>query len=291
MLSVVNHELESDERTKKRGKSECLCETSVRDQTYPTKLGRIVQLLALVRMGVLFLSASAKLGKATKKGPARRRCRAEVRVNTATSFAVRRSALHLPFHAERDRATTDGNMVQRRVLRDDGDTRCGRKSAKRQMSVGTKWEPSAEFRFGSRKIADRRRNRRSWPRALGWSEEFVCVRISVRPRFLVSHDPDERRAHVLPPAPGKRRRSVDRRLAKTGIETGRLRSRTAAAPVSPHVDVECELAVTAGWPVIQQIEFCVSACQREWAARGRFMRRPPRQPHAGISLAATEAAR
>lgn len=38
-------------------------------ETYPTKLGRMVQLLALVRIAVLFLSASARLGKATKKGP------------------------------------------------------------------------------------------------------------------------------------------------------------------------------------------------------------------------------
>ncbi|KAI3477882.1 hypothetical protein L1887_60188 [Cichorium endivia] len=46
-------------------------------------------------------------------------------------------------------------------------------------------------------IADRGHER------LAGRKNFVCVRISVRPRFLVSHDPDERRAHVLPPAPGK----------------------------------------------------------------------------------------
>ncbi len=87
---------------------------------------------------------------------------------------------------------------------------------------------------------------------------LFAFRISVRLRFLVSHDPNERRAHVLLPAPEKRRRSVDRRLSKTGTETGRLlRSHTAAAPVSSHVDVESELLCVSCDTAVGVLRLCV----------------------------------
>lgn len=47
---------------------------AIETYTYPTKFGKIVQDLALVRIGVLFFKACARFGKATKKGPFEERC-------------------------------------------------------------------------------------------------------------------------------------------------------------------------------------------------------------------------
>ena len=58
--------------------------------THPTKLGRIVDERALVRMGVLFLSACARLGKATKNGPGRcvEGCESLSLIGTSPSIAT-----------------------------------------------------------------------------------------------------------------------------------------------------------------------------------------------------------
>lgn len=73
MFSVVYQEFktkfpDSTEEMSAKLVRECTAKYAV-DWTYPTKLGNIVQERAFVRIGVLFLSACAKLGKETKKGP------------------------------------------------------------------------------------------------------------------------------------------------------------------------------------------------------------------------------
>ena len=73
-------------------------------QTYPTKFGRMVQDRAFVRIGMLFSRASARLGKATKKGP-------EQLISIVTIFEYRKCS---PFHADRpERRMREGCMIGR----------------------------------------------------------------------------------------------------------------------------------------------------------------------------------
>jgi hypothetical protein len=74
--------------------------------SYPTKFGSIVDERAFVRMGVLFFSASDRLGKATKKGP----------VGSEDVMLVRRvfrilSLTYSPFQADLALATADGSIL------------------------------------------------------------------------------------------------------------------------------------------------------------------------------------
>lgn len=71
MFSVMYEKLEADSSNKKE-MSACLPESTSSqwsNRTHPTKLGNTVQERAFVRIGVLFLSAWARLGNETKKGP------------------------------------------------------------------------------------------------------------------------------------------------------------------------------------------------------------------------------
>ena len=70
VFAVVNEEFESVYQGKEMSAWLATCQLGKACQlTHPTKLGKMVQLLAFVRMAVLFLSASARLGNATKNGP------------------------------------------------------------------------------------------------------------------------------------------------------------------------------------------------------------------------------
>jgi hypothetical protein len=74
----------------------------------PTKEGRIVDARLLVKIGVLFLSESAKLGNAVKKGPAGDRTKGLVECSSLECLVF---CARLPFHADRVRVTAVGSIL------------------------------------------------------------------------------------------------------------------------------------------------------------------------------------